>query len=430
MAHIGIYWQWGREHAIWSKIQSEGHQVTAFWWNPGMETDWIKCVLLPKDFGDLSKAIKERAITLLLVGPESPLCEWIVDELSKNGVVVLWPTKETSLLLEGDKDGAKRFMKENNIPTAPWKTITQLDDGTRLYLKTLSFPIVVKANGLAAGKWVKVCKTLQECIQHIEDCFAKKYDTGEKVVIESFIPWREISAFAFIDTGSDSIKIFTTATDHKAEFDGGKGDNTWGMGTFSPAISDSVLDEKIQMMFQNVLNWLKKKWLKYTWPLFAWLMVDASGNFNILEYNVRFGDPETQSMLARMESGLGELALKNAQWQLNQLRDLQFSTKKAVTLVLTDPWYPRGGTHKGKEITWLNQISTDVEVFHMGTKKGENGEILVNGGRVLSLTALWDTFAQAQEKVYTAAKKILFWWDTPKYRTDIADFAVEWEKIN
>jgi phosphoribosylamine---glycine ligase len=430
MKHIGVYGTGGREHAIGAKIISEGHRVTAFWGNPWMKLDGIDCVELPKSFELLIQEIKARSIDLLIVWPEDPLCKGIVDALEKEGILVLGPSKAAALLLEWGKDEAKIFMKENNIPTAPWKTITSFNEGVQLYLETLSFPIVVKANGLAAGKWVKVCKTLEECIGHIQDCFNKKYDTGEKVVIEHFIPWREISAFAFMDTDSDTIKMFNTWTDHKAEYDGWKWDNTGWMGTFSPSLSNPILDEKILQMFQNLLAGLKKRGLVYKGPLFAGLMVNKDEtSFNVLEYNVRFGDPETQSMLSRMTSSLAELTLKNAQGKLSEIESVTFSTQKAVTLVLADPGYPRTGTHKWNAITWLDMIDRDVKVYHMGTKSWENAEILVNGGRVLSLTAEWNTYAEAKAKVEKAASHILFWGEKPKMRTDIANYATWFEQV-
>ena len=428
MAKIWIYGQGGREHAIGVKLLNDWHQVVAFWWNPGMKLDGVECLKLPESFEDLAKEIQMKAIDVLIVWPEAPLCDGIVDALEKKWILVLWPTQETAMLLEGDKDGAKIFMRENNIPTATSKTITEYNDDIGLYLEQLKYPTVVKANGLAAWKWVKVCKTQGEAIQHIKDCFNKKYDDWTKVVIEACIPGREISAFAFIDTQSGTFRIFNTATDHKAEFDGGDWDNTWGMGTFSPAISNPLLDGKIEEMFENVLAWLKKRGLKYTWPLFAWLMVnDDDTDFNVLEYNVRFGDPETQSMLTRMDGDLWELIIKNAQGKLNEVETLRFSTKKAVTLVLADPGYPRTGTHKWKVITGIDGVSTDVEIYHMGTTKWPTGQLLVNGWRVLSLTASADTYTEAQKLVLEAAKKILFGWEKPKYRTDIGNFAVSYE---
>lgn len=431
MKHFAIIWSWGREHAIATKILGEGNQVTVFPGNPWMLIDGCTVESLPNTFEQLAKTIKEKSIDIVIVWPEAPLCEGIVDALEKEWITTLWPNKATALLLEGDKDGAKVFMRENDIPTSQWKTITQYDDGIWLYLETLPYPVVVKANGLAAGKGVKVCKTQGEAIGHIKDCFAKKFDTGEKVVIEEFVPGREVSAFAFIDTESGTVKIFTTATDHKAEFDGGKGDNTGGMGTFSPAITSETLSKKVQQMFENVVAGLKRRGLKYTGPLFAGLMVTPNEmDFNVLEYNVRFWDPETQSMLERMDSSLAKLMWKNAQGKLNEVEEIEFSTKKAVTLVLSDPGYPRSGSHKGKIITGLESISTDVSVYHMGTKKDDAGNIVVNGGRVLSLTALGETYTEAQEKVYTAASRILFGGDTPKFRTDIGDYAVEVENNN
>lgn len=427
MTNVAIIWWGGREHAIASKLLQEGVSVFVFPWNPWMQLNGISTTSDADigNFDSLIQNIKHQAISLVVIWPEEPLCNGMVDALQKQWILVVWPSQEASFL-ESDKDRAKEFMRQNAIPTARSQTFSDAD-AVKIYLTTTSYPVVVKDAGLAAGKGVKICSTIDEAFAFASDCLSKSWNGEKKIVVEEFLVWREVSAFAFIDTKSHTFRMFSTATDHKAESDGWQWDMTWWMGTFSPAIVSKKLQKNIETMFQNVLRWLKKSWLHYTWPLFAGLMVDKNDEFNVLEFNVRFWDPETQSMLVRMESGLFNLMQNNANGRLQEADEIQFSAQKAITVVLTDPWYPRSWTHKGVLITWLDEILHDVKVFHMGTKKWKDWEIFVNGWRVLSLTAIASTYKEAKEKVYRALQWIRFWGDTPKYRTDIWDYAIEME---
>ena len=423
---IALVWSGWREHAIASKLLHEGVRVFALPWNPWIEKEWATLVEFEGGLNGLVESIKKLAIDLVVVWPEKYLCDGIVNALKDTGINVLWPEQAASFL-EWDKENAKIFMQQYGIPTASSQTFFNQKD-VENFLPTIKYPKVLKQSGLASGKWVKICYNSEEASLFSSAYFSDVWIPHKKLIVEDFLVWREVSAFAFIDTISETFKIFTTATDHKAESDGWQWDMTWWMGTFSPAIVSEKLQKNIEMMFQNVLHWLKDSWLHYTWPLFAGLMVDENDAFNILEFNARFWDPETQSMLPRMQTSLYDLMLKNAEGNLHRVDEIRFSSQKAVTVVLADPWYPRIWTHTGSIIPWLHELPQDVKVFHMGTKKWEDGSILVNGWRVLALTSVAETYKEAQKKVYSALQIIRFWDDIPKYRTDIWSFAVENEK--
>ncbi len=414
--NVALVWSGWREHAIASKLLSEGVTVYALPWNPWIEKEWAILVEFEDGLEWLVASIKKVAIDLVVIWPEKYLCDGIVNILKSNGIKVLWPEQAASFL-EWDKENAKIFMQQYDIPTAGSQTFFNQKDAEDFF-STIEYPKVLKQSGLASGKWVKICYNLEEASLFTSAYFSDTWIPHKKLIVEDYLVWREVSAFAFIDTIGETFKIFTTATDHKAESDGWKWDMTWWMGTFSPAVINEKLQKNIETMFQNVLRWLKDSWLQYTWPLFAGLMVDENDDFNVLEFNARFWDPETQSILLRMETSLYDLMLKNAEGTLHTVDEIRFSSQKAVTVVLADPWYPKVWTHKETLITWLDELPEDVKVFHMGTKKWENGDILVNGWRVLSLTALAGTYREAKEKVYHALQMIRFWGDIPKYRTE------------
>ena len=405
----------GREHAIAWKLSNESN-VKEIYCAPGNAgiSDVAKCLNINEtDTDSLVKFAKENKIDLTIVGPEVPLVNGIVDEFEKENLRIFGPNKKCSQL-EGSKAFCKDFMIRHNIPTAKYKEYTDLEKAIS-EIDSFGYPVVIKADGLAAGKGVVISENKEDAISTLKDMMEdKKFgNAGDKIVVEEFLKGIETSILAFVD--NDTIVPMVSAKDHKKVFNKEMGPNTGGMGTFSPSeIYTNELSEEIMVnVLQKTLDGFKKDNLNYKGILFVGLMITNEGA-KVLEYNVRFGDPETQSVLFRLESNLSEIMDSIIDNNLKNI-DIKYSEEEAVCVMLTSGGYPES-YEKGKIITGLDKLDDDIVVFHSGTKL-VGGNLVTNGGRVIGITAKAKTVKNAAEKVYENIKRINF--EGMHYRTDI-----------
>ena len=405
----------GREHAIAWKLSKENN-VEKIYCAPGNAgiAKVAQCVnISDSDIENLVKFAKENNIDLTVVGPEVPLVNGIVDEFEKEGLKIFGPNKECSTF-EGSKSFSKDFMIRHNIPTAKYKEYTDLDKAIA-DIDDFGYPVVIKADGLAAGKGVVIPENREDAIKTLKEMMSdKKFgDAGEKIVIEEFLNGIETSILAFVD--HETIVPMVSAKDHKKVNNGETGLNTGGMGTFSP--SEIYTDELAKNIKENVLDKTLKGFqedgLDFKGILFVGLMITEDGP-KVLEYNVRFGDPETQSVLFRLETDLNKIISAVIDNKLKDI-DITYSDEQAICVMLTSGGYPES-YEKGKVITGLDDLDDDIVVFHSGTKL-VNGKIVTNGGRVIGITAKAKNVKEAGKKVYENIKKINF--EGMHYRTDI-----------
>ncbi len=407
----------GREHALVWKI-SQSPKVTEVFCAPGNAgtAELATNVPIPADQIDqLIAFAEEKEIGLTVVGPEQPLVMGIVDRFQEKGLRVFGPTA-LAAELEGSKAFSKDIMKKYGLPTAEYETFTAHDEALK-YLEKETGPIVVKASGLAAGKGVILCRNAEEGRSAVDTIMKDKSfgDAGDKVVIEEFLEGQEVSVLAFTD--GNSVLLLDSAQDHKAALDGDLGPNTGGMGAFSPApVFTDLLRQKVRdkIMFP-LIRAMKTEGRPYQGILYAGLMLTALGP-KILEFNARFGDPETQPLLVRMESDIVPLFEACIDGTLNQC-DLKWKPESSVCVVMAAKGYP-GSYEKGKEISGLDEAGAlpDVVVFHAGTKEA-GGKVFTHGGRVLGVTATGADTSSAIKKAYEAVAKIK--WDGIHYRKDI-----------
>jgi len=407
----------GREHALVWKI-SQSPKVTEVFCAPGNAgTATIATnVPIPADQIDqLLQFAEENEIGLTVVGPEQPLVMGIVDRFQEKGLRIFGPSARAAEL-EGSKAFSKNIMKKYGLLTAEYEIFTS-HEKARKYFDEETGPIVVKASGLAAGKGVILCQNAQEGRDAVDTIMKDKSfgEAGDEVVIEEFLEGPEVSVLAFTD--GNTVLLMDSAQDHKAALDGDKGPNTGGMGAYSPApVFTDILRQKVRdkIMFPLVRA-MKAEGRPYKGILYAGLMLTKHGP-KILEFNARFGDPETQPLLVRMESDIVPLFEACVDGTLDQC-DLQWKQESSVCVVMAAKGYP-GSYEKGKEIFELDEAGAlpDVVVFHAGTKS-EDGKVLTNGGRVLGVTATGPDTASAIAKAYEAVSKIK--WDGIHYRTDI-----------
>jgi len=408
----------GREHAIaWKMTQDpEVTKVYCAPGNPGMKD--IECIDI-SDHNELANFAKENDIALTMVGPEVPLCEGIVNIFRDKGLDVFGPDKDAAQL-EGSKTYANIFMDKYEIPTAASGTFDNEADALT-YLEAQGAPIVIKADGLAAGKGVTVADTMEQAVAAVKDCFDGAFGSaGARVVIEECLVGEEASIFAFLD--GETIKFVASAQDHKRAYEGDKGPNTGGMGTYSPApVVDAEMEQYIKdEVLTKFLKGVQAEGLDFRGIVFIGLMIDEDGP-KVLEFNVRFGDPETQSVLIRMESSLADALLKTAQGKLAEV-DMKFSDDQALCVVMASGGYP-ASYEKGHEITGIEAAEENgAMVFHAGTSL-KDGKLVNTGGRVLGITARATDIVTAREKAYEATKKIS--WKDAFYRNDIAWRALE-----
>ena len=405
----------GREHAICWKLNNESN-VEKIYCAPGNAgiSNVAECIDIgDSDIENLLKFAKENQIDLTIVGPEIPLVAGIVDVFEKEGLKIFGPNKKCAQL-EGSKSFSKDFMIRHNLPTAKYKEYTDLDEAIS-EIDSFGYPVVIKADGLAAGKGVVIPENREDAITTLKEMMSdKKFGkAGDKIVVEEFLNGIETSILAFVD--NDTIVPMVSSKDHKKVFEGEAGLNTGGMGTFSPSeiYTDELAKEVQEKILDKTLEGFKKDNLNYKGILFVGLMITEDGP-KILEYNVRFGDPETQSVLFRLDTDLNKIIIAILE---NNLKDIEinYSKEEAICVMLTSGGYPEN-YEKGKVISGLENLDSDIVVFHSGTKF-DNGNIVTNGGRVIGITAKGKTVKEAGEKVYENIKKINF--EGMHYRKDI-----------
>jgi len=408
----------GREHTlVWKLAQSK--KVTKLYaapGNPGMK-DLAECVDLDiADLDGLADWAEKHAIDLTVVGPEAPLVAGIVDVFKARGLTIFGPSAKAAEI-EGSKIFSKELMEKYGVPTAFFKVCDNLADA-RAFVEEKGAPIVIKADGLAAGKGVVVAMTKAEALAALDEMMgAHKFGSaGNRVVIEEFMEGEEASLLAFTD--GKTIVPMLAAQDHKRVNDGDQGPNTGGMGAYCPApvMTDALKEKTVKEVLRPIVDALAKEGRPYSGCLYAGLMIKGD-SVKVVEFNARFGDPETQVVLPLLKSDLAEIMVACANGTLTP--DLvEWSDKAAVCVVMASGGYP-ASYKKGIPITGLKAANAmdDVVVFHAGTRE-EDGKILTNGGRVLGVTAVADDIPSAQQKAYDAVDKIHF--DGAHYRQDIA----------
>lgn len=405
----------GREHAICYSLL-KGKKVNEIYCAPGNAgiSEIAQCVSIKdNDIDNLYKFAKENKIDLTIVGPEVPLVDGIVDKFEKENLRIFGPNKKCSML-EGSKAFSKEFMIKHDIPTAKYKEYMDLDEAIN-EIDSFGYPVVIKADGLAAGKGVVIAKDKEEGIKALREMMSdKKFGSaGEKIVIEEFLKGIETSILAFVD--NNTIVSMESAKDHKKVYNNEEGPNTGGMGTFSPSnIYDEQLSHIVKKeVLDKTLKGFKDDNLNYKGILFIGLMITEDGP-KVLEYNVRFGDPETQSVLLRLETDLIEIIEAILENRLNEIH-IKYDEKNAVCVMLTSGGYPES-YEKGKVITGLDKVDEDIVIFHSGTKIIDN-KLVTNGGRVIGISAKGNSLEETSKKVYENIKKIKF--EGMHYRTDI-----------
>lgn len=405
----------GREHAICYSLL-KGKKVNDIYCAPGNAgiSEIAQCLSIKdNDIDNLYKFAKENKIDLTIVGPEVPLVDGIVDKFEKENLRIFGPNKKCSML-EGSKAFSKEFMIKHDIPTAKYKEYMDLDEAIN-EIDSFGYPVVIKANGLAAGKGVVIAKDKEEGIKALREMMSdKKFGiAGEKIVIEEFLKGIETSILAFVD--NNTIVPMESAKDHKKVYNNEEGPNTGGMGTFSPSnIYDEQLSHIVKKeVLDKTLKGFKDDNLNYKGILFIGLMITEYGP-KVLEYNVRFGDPETQSVLLRLETDLIEIIEAILENRLNEIH-IKYDEKNAVCVMLTSGGYPES-YEKGKVITGLDKVDEDIVIFHSGTKI-INNKLVTNGGRVIGISAKGNSLEEASKKVYENIEKIKF--EGMHYRTDI-----------
>lgn len=415
----------GREHAIVWKLKQAPSVTQVFCapGNAGTGLDATNVDIKATDIPRLLKFAQAEKIDLTVVGPEVPLVAGIVDEFLKANLVIFGPTKKAAEL-EGSKTFAKELMKRANVPTADFRVFTNAAEAiSYVDEKEHTERFVVKADGLAAGKGVVVCSSKEATREAIRRMLLKKEfgEASDQIVIEECLEGEEVSLLAFVD--GKTIVPLEAAQDHKAAFDGDTGPNTGGMGAYSPTpiISQDLIDLVVEKVLVPIVHQLKKEGRPFRGCLYAGLMLTNQGP-KVLEFNVRMGDPETQAVLMRLKSDLAQLMLATAEGKLDSIESVEWDPRPSVCVVMASAGYP-GDYEKGKPLRGLEEAAqvADAKVFHAGTLK--MGDQIVNdGGRVLGVTALGDTLAEAKLHAYQAVKCIR--WEGAWCRKDISDKAV------
>ena len=412
MVNVLVIGSGGREHALSWKL-SQSNKVETVFTAPGNGGTENNVPLDVNDLDGLAKFAQENNC-FTVVGPEDPLAAGIVDKFKELNLKVFGPSKKAAQL-ESSKIWAKNFMKRNNIPTARFEIFDDPQKAQK-YVESLDYDVVVKADGLAAGKGVIVCNNKDEAISAIHTILVKKTfgDAGDKIIIEERIDGIEASYIALSD-GNVALPM-ASSQDHKRVFDNDKGPNTGGMGAYSPTpVITDVLAQKIQKeVIEKTIHAMKNEGISFTGFLYAGIML-KDGIPYVLEYNVRMGDPECQPITMRMNFDLYDYFVASVDGTLSSMPLLSWKEKYAVCVVLASDGYP-GNYSTNDEITGFNSVSDDTHVFHAGTKKSD-GKILSNGGRVLGVTSLGDSLESAISNVYSDTEKII--WSKKYHRNDI-----------
>ena len=408
----------GREHAICWKI-SKSSKVSKIYCAPGNAgiAEVAECVnIKAMEFDKLAAFAKDNQIDLTVVGMDDPLVGGIVDVFEAEGLGVFGPRKNAAIL-EGSKAFSKDLMKKYHIPTAAYATVTSPEEA-KTYLETSKYPIVLKADGLALGKGVLICETKEDAMAGVNELMLdKKFGSaGNTIVVEEFMTGREVSVLSFVD--GNTIKIMSSAQDHKRAKDGDQGLNTGGMGNFSPSpfYTDEVDAFCKKYVYQATVDAMKAEGRPFKGVIFFGLMLTPEGP-KVLEYNARFGDPEAQVVLPRMKNDIIDVFEACIDGTLDQI-DLQFEDNACVCVVLASDGYPLA-YEKGFEITGMENFKDKdgYYLFHAGSKFDENGKIVTNGGRVLGVTATGKTLKEARANAYEATEWVNF--DNKYMRHDI-----------
>ena len=412
----------GREHALaWRIAQSSAvEKVFVAPGNAGIELEekLQNVSISPMDFDALIEFAQSEKVDLTVVGPEDPLVAGCVDRFAEAGLKCFGPSKSAAQL-EGSKSFTKAFLKKFRIPTGDYRVFDEIEAADE-YLDTQIPPIVIKADGLAAGKGVVIAQSIGEAKTTVADMLSGNVlsGAGSRVVIEEFLEGEEAS-FIIIADGENFLP-FATSQDHKAAYDGDTGPNTGGMGAYSPApvVTSEVFNRTIDQVIRPTLQGMKDEGYPYTGFLYAGLMIDRDGRPRVIEYNCRFGDPETQPIMSRLETELVSLMVAAIDGRLNET-EIAFDPRVALTVVMASGGYP-GSYKNGKVISGLEEVE-GAKVFHAGTTM-QDGEVLTNGGRVLGVTALGSSALEANEKAYAAVNQISF--HGAEFRTDIGYRAI------
>ena len=408
----------GREHAICWKI-SKSSKVSKIYCAPGNAgiAEVAECVnIKAMEFDKLAAFAKDNQIDLTVVGMDDPLVGGIVDVFEAEGLRVFGPRKNAAIL-EGSKAFSKDLMKKYHIPTAAYETFTSPEEAKK-YLETSKYPIVLKADGLALGKGVLICETKEDAMAGVNELMLdKKFGSaGNTIVVEEFMTGREVSVLSFVD--GNTIKLMSSAQDHKRAKDGDQGLNTGGMGNFSPSpfYTDEVDAFCKKYVYQATVDAMKAEGRPFKGVIFFGLMLTPEGP-KVLEYNARFGDPEAQVVLPRMKNDIIDVFEACIDGTLDQI-DLQFEDNACVCVVLASDGYPLA-YEKGFEITGMENFKDKdgYYLFHAGSKFDENGKIVTNGGRVLGVTATGKTLKEARANAYEATEWVNF--DNKYMRHDI-----------
>lgn len=403
----------GREHAIVWSLARFGHRIWCAPGNAGIGRLAQRVSIAADDSAGLAEFARNEAIDLTIVGPEAPLCAGIADEFSRRGLALFGPNAAAARL-EGDKRFAKELMEQAGIPTARFAAFTDVDSAVN-YVEQGKSPVVVKAAGLAAGKGVVVATSRTMAVAAVRAMLVDGQfgSAGRTVVIEEYLEGEEASLMAFCD--GRQVLPMLPAQDHKRLADGDCGPNTGGMGAYAPApvVTSSIVEQVRATVFEPLLATLTRQGIEYRGVIYAGLMLTASGP-RVLEFNCRFGDPETQGVLPLLQTDLAELATACVEGRLSRM-SARWSTRSALCVVAAASGYP-GMYPRGMPISGDDVGTDDVIVFHAGTEM-QGGKVVANGGRVLGVTGIGDTLLQARERAYAALSRVRF--DGMVYRTDI-----------
>jgi phosphoribosylamine--glycine ligase len=414
----------GREHAIIHALAASP-LVEAIFAAPGNggtagERGTTNVALDPSDSSAVVAFARDNAVDLAVIGPEGPLCNGLADHLRGAGILTVGPGADGARL-EGSKSFAKKLMEQGQIPTAASRSFTDRDSAAA-YVETVPAPLVVKADGLAAGKGVTVAQTTGEALTAIKECFDGRFgDAGSTVVVEEFLEGPEVSLLAFVD--GTTVLPMAPAQDHKRVGDGDTGPNTGGMGVYSPVPGVSATEyARMLEILERTAHELVGSGIIFRGILYGGFVLTAQGP-KVLEYNTRFGDPETQVLLPRLENDLAEVLLALARGELDSIGGLSWSRDVAVSVVVASGGYP-GDYETGKAISGLEEASKveGVTVYHAGTAMAQGGAVVSAGGRVLNVTASASEFDEAVAKAYDAVRLISF--EGSFYRHDIAHRAL------
>jgi len=414
--NIAIIGSGGREHSLCFKLKKSKKvsKIFCFPGNAGTSSISKNIKVDTNNFSKIFKHIKKNKINLIVVGPEVPLVNGIVDYFKKRNIPIFGPSKKASKL-EGSKVFMKNFCKKFKIPTAKYKQVFNLDDAKH-FISTLKFPIVVKSDGLAAGKGVTICKNKKKAILEIKKIFNGKFKSSKKVVVEEFLAGEEASYFVITD--GKSFKNIGTAQDHKRIGEGDTGPNTGGMGAYSPSyiINKKMENKIINKIIIPTINGMRKIGCRYQGILYAGLMIN-NNEPKLIEYNVRFGDPECQVIMMRLKNDLLELIQSTLNKNLKKKR-IVWERKKAITVVVANKGYP--GKYKNNiELKNLYKIkqNSKMQLFHAGTIIDERNKVKTNGGRVLNATVMNQNLKVARDTAHKMIKRIV--WKNKYYRKDI-----------